>query len=38
MIALKRVDLPAPLTPTSAVMVLQGTAKLAWRSAVWPLR
>ena len=38
MIALKSVDLPAPLTPTSAVMVPVGTSKLASCSAVWPLR
>jgi hypothetical protein len=34
MIALKSVDLPEPLTPTSAVIVPVGTEKLAWRIAV----
>jgi hypothetical protein len=38
MIALKSVDLPAPLTPTSAVTVPRGTSKLASHSAVMPLR
>ena len=38
MIALKSVDLPEPLTPTSAVMVPRGTAKLASSTAVTPLR
>ena len=38
MIDLNNVDLPLPLTPTSAVMVPRGTEKLALRSAVWPLR
>ena len=38
MIALNSVDLPAPFTPTSAVTVPCGISKLAWRSAVWPLR
>ncbi len=38
MIALNSVDLPEPLTPTSAVTVPRGISKVAWRSAVWPLR
>ena len=38
MIALKSVDLPAPFTPTSAVIVPRGMAKLASVSAVTPLR
>jgi hypothetical protein len=38
MIALNSVDLPAPFTPTSAVIVPVGMAKLASRSAVSPLR
>ena len=38
MIALNSVDFPAPLTPTSAVTVPRGIWKLAWRSAVSPLR
>ncbi len=38
MIALNSVDLPEPLTPTSAVIVPVGISKLASRSAVWPLR
>ena len=38
MIALKSVDLPAPLTPSSPAMVPRGTAKLASGSAVTPLR
>ena len=38
MIALNSVDFPLPLTPTSAVIVPFGIAKLAFLSAVWPLR
>ena len=38
MIALNRVDLPLPLTPTSAVIVPVGIWKVASRKAVWPLR
>ena len=38
MIALNRVDLPEPLTPTSAVMVPRGSEKLMSRMAVMPLR
>ena len=38
MIALKSVDFPAPFTPTRAVTVPRGMAKLAFQSAVWPLR
>ena len=34
MMALNRVDLPEPLTPTSAVIVPRGMEKLASRSAV----
>ena len=36
MIALNSVDLPAPLTPTSAVIVPRGISKLASYSAVCP--
>ena len=38
MMALNRVDLPLPLTPTRAVIEPRGMEKLALRSAVWPLR
>ena len=38
MIALNSVDLPEPFTPTSAVIVPRGTAKLASSTAVSPLR
>jgi len=38
MIALNSVDLPLPLTPTSAVIVPVGISKLASRSARRPLR
>ena len=38
MIALNSVDLPEPLTPTSAVIVARGMAKLAASIAVRPLR
>ena len=38
MIALKRVDLPDPLTPTSAVIEPSGRSKVASLSAVSPLR
>ena len=34
MIALNRVDLPLPFTPTSAVMVPAGILKVASRKAV----
>ena len=37
MMALKSVDLPLPLTPTSAVMLPSGVQKPASLSAVWPL-
>ena len=37
MTALNSVDLPLPLTPTSAVMLPAGVSKLASRKAVWPL-
>ncbi len=36
MIALKMVDLPLPLTPTSAQMVPGSSSKLASRTAVKP--
>ena len=38
MIALNRVDLPDPFTPTSAVIEPAGSAMEASQSAVWPLR
>ena len=38
MIALNRVDLPLPFTPTSAVIVPRSISKVASRKAVRPLR
>ena len=38
MIALNSVDLPEPLTPTSAVIVARGIAKLTASIAVSPVR
>ena len=38
MMALNSVDLPEPLTPTSAAMVPRGSSNDASRKAVWPLR
>ncbi|MNL51143.1 hypothetical protein D3C87_1742180 [compost metagenome] len=38
MMALKMVDLPAPLTPTRAVIEPRGAVKLACLRAVVPLR
>ncbi len=38
MMALNSVDFPAPFTPTSAVIVPRGMAKLASWSAVRPVR